>query len=84
MMEVTLHITNSELFEQKVDQVDLNGLSEEAAAVFNGLIRIYTRDGRIVPFYGLIEADDFESDFGFVLKAGAGLRSPQLAAVAAD
>lgn len=74
-MVVTIKITNPERYNQQVIQVDTHGLIAETKAVFNGSIQIHKRDGSCVPFYGFIEADDFEERFGFVLAVS---KSPVL------
>lgn len=64
---VTINITNPQLYHRHVTSVDIQGLKIESHEVFNGSILIHKTDGSCIPFYGFIEADDFEERFGFVL-----------------
>ena len=66
-MEVAILITNREKYTQKVEKVELDKLTAESADIFTGAVHVTTKRGTIVPFYGLIEAKDFEGRFGFVL-----------------
>jgi hypothetical protein len=71
-MRVLIKFSNPELFENLVQEVDCNGLtaltSEEEPIGFEGIILIHTKDGKVHPFYGFIEADSFEEDYGFILE----------------
>lgn len=66
IMEVEVKVTNPALFKKVVSTVNLD-LQILDSETFNGSLCINRKDAQTVPFYGLIEADDYESDYGFVL-----------------
>lgn len=67
-MGITVEVTNRQLYESKVELVDFEGLTAESEELFNGLLKIYLKQSGVAPFYGLIEADDFKNEYGFILK----------------
>lgn len=71
-MSVFIEITNEELYQRLVKGVELKGLkgenSTERGDVFDGPIQIFTNDDRVRPWFGFLEADAFEDQYGFMLK----------------
>ncbi len=65
-MEVEVKVTNPALYKEMVSEVNLD-LQILDSETFNGGICIMRKDNLTVPFYGLIEAKDYESKYGFVL-----------------
>jgi len=68
-MEVVVKITNKRLFGEKVLEIDVTGLKVESERIFSGGIYIHAKNGKTIPFYGIIYENDFEADFGFVLSS---------------
>ncbi len=66
-MSVSITITDSVLYQNTVKLVEHN-LTASSAEVFEGRIMICTCERGFIPFYGLIEPNDFEEEFGFVLE----------------
>ena len=66
-MSVKIKITQPALYERQVSAVDTNKLKAESDTQFTGLIEIHRKHQNMAPFYGLIEADDFEREYGFQL-----------------
>lgn len=67
-MEIAIAITDQLLYNSEVDEVNTEKLKVEGGSCFTGLIEIYKKSGTLAPFYGLIEADDFEREYGFVIE----------------
>ncbi|OEK01151.1 hypothetical protein BFP97_06345 [Roseivirga sp. 4D4] len=66
--EVVIQITDPKKFYRTVRNVDLSSLNSEGNDVFGGGIYIHTTYDQVFPFYGLIRANDFKSEYGFILK----------------
>ncbi len=66
-MGIQVKIRNKEVFQSRVGRVDVEGLKCEGTGVFSGGVCIYTLQGGLSPFYGLINANDFEEEYGFRL-----------------
>ncbi len=66
---VVAKITDHGKYDLLVRRVETDDLKTMSPEVFTGSITIVKKDGGFVPFFGHIEADYFEKDFGFVLEA---------------
>ncbi len=66
-MRVGIQITDQTLYKALVDHVELENLTVESGEIFTGHIQVYRKTGTVKPFYGLLEACDFEEEFGFKL-----------------
>ncbi len=66
-MAVNLKISDPERYGSQVKKVvfDLEAMDQET---FTGSLCIYLQDNKVVPFYGLIEATDYEDTYGFVFQ----------------
>ena len=66
---VVAKITDHGKYDLLVRRVETDDLKTMSPEVFTGSITIVKKDGGFVPFFGHIEADYFEKDFGFRLEA---------------
>lgn len=74
-MEVTFEITNEDLFNEKVIDIDTSGLKNKGTDEkgnplgFYGSMEIEAEDGRgWVTATGNFGVNDYKEDFGFILK----------------
>lgn len=66
-MAAKLKVTDRTKFDQTIQSVDFKDLHYQGANIFSGSVLMYTTDDNIIPYHGLIYANDFERDYGFVI-----------------
>ncbi len=64
---ISISIVNQELFNRTIQNIDTSGLVAVAQGRFSGTITIY-KNNTVMPVFGLLDADEFEKEYGFILK----------------
>ena len=67
---ITHKITNRVKYKATVEDVDLSQLKIKNRTQFEGEIFITTKQDGLLPSCGIIRSCEFESEYGFILKAG--------------
>ena len=68
-MKAAFRVTNPQLFNETVAEVEFLNLKPESENVFSGGINICTKANGVQPFFGLVYANDFETNYGFVIES---------------
>ena len=66
-LEATIEITDNEKYQRLISEVELNGVLIDNN-VFDGNITLFLKDHQVIPCYGLLQSDEFQDDYGFVIR----------------
>lgn len=66
-LKATIEITDNEKYQRLISEVELNGVLIDNN-VFDGNITLFLKDHQVIPCYGLLQSDEFQDDYGFVIR----------------
>ncbi len=67
-MQSYIEVTDQEKFDQTIKEISITHFEDLGDLKVDGELYITTTSDQVLPHYGILEADEFEKEFGFILR----------------